>query len=605
MNQHLSDLKLITTLHGRFTEGRLLALGIAKTAIRTAVTSRLLGEASGVLTTIPAFRRTERLRTAGLTEAVDQAAMDKANYVRRIVDGKPVLLRVVNRQNGKLMVPDPANPNRNMEVDPNDVAPVSDDDAKKEQDAEKADKPAPGQAPVTEAVRFKNGDRVTIEGENGVFVLSQWDDTRQRGWAGEESGPGDAGWYVGAYQLQHAGPRQAPVTEAHGVATLDQYKAALSGHVRDHKDRLEFWTNWLSDIADAQNVGQLNIIAQKCGVDHEFRDAKRRLNRQLCTEGGVPMWSARNEHPEHAYSEWQTEHHSSHGRCPKYHDWVEGKLEGAQHRPNCQFFAGAACSCGGQQPVREAIHPDNQFAVDDQVCTPDGSPGVIVSVGPATAMVQFPNGPAKEIKLTKLQLNQPPRRPVRESEETFNEEDWIKVVGRVSGQGKRGKVTGVAPSGHFSVVKFDDGTSASYHNSDLEHSDEPDEDEDDNLFAESASKSLADRILSEAETPRSLAHRIERLGDQFSRKPHRWGDIKKVRIPRHELSDLQTIPASELFANDGGDEAPPGAHFSSPPDRYFVLERKGQLYLVDTSGHDYARYIVELSSTGADPNAGR
>jgi hypothetical protein len=554
MNQHLSDLKLITTLHGRFTEGRLLALGIAKTAIRTAVTSRLLVEASGVLTTIPAFRRTERLRTAGLTEAVDQAAMDKANYVRRIVDGKPVLLRVVNRQNGKLMVPDPDNPNRNMEVDPNDVAPVSDDDAKKEQEAEKAGRPAPGQAPVTEAIRFKNGDRVTIEGENGVFVLSQWDDVRQRGWAGEESGTGSAGWHVGAYQIQHAGPGQAPVTEAHGVATLEQYKAALSDHVRDCKDRLEFWTNWLSDIADAQNVGQLNIIAQKCGVDHEFRDAKRRLNRQLCTEGGMAMWSARND---------------------------------------------------GRQPVREAIHPDNQFAVDDQVCTPDGSPGVIVSVGPATAMVQFPNGPAKEIKLTKLQLNQPPRRPVRESEETFNEEDWIKVVGRVSGHGKRGKVTGVAPSGHFSVVKFDDGTSASYHNSDLEHLDEPDEDEDDNLFAESASKSLADRILSEAETPRSLAHRIERLAGQFSRKPRRWEDIKKVRIPRHELSDLQTIPASELFADEGGDEAPPGAHFSSPPDRYFVLERNGQLYLVDTSGYDYARYIVELSSTGADPNTGR
>ena len=315
------------------------------------------------------------------------------------------------------------------------------------------------------------------------------------------------------------------------------------------------------------------------------------------------MWSARNEHPEHAYSEWQTEYHSSHGRCPKYHDWVEGKLADAQHRPNCQFFAGAACSCGGRQPVREAVHPENQFAVDDQVYTPDGSPGVIVSVGPATAMVRFPNGPAREIKLTKLQLNQPPR-PMRESEETFNEDDWVKVVGRISGQGKRGKVIGVAPSGHFSVVKFNDGTSASYHNSDLEHSDEPDENEDE-MYECNTPKSLADRILAEAETPRSLAHRIKRLGDQFSRKPRRWEGIKKVRIPRHELSDLQTIPASELFADEGGNEAPPGAHFSSPPDRYFVLERNGQLYLVDTSGYDYARYIVELSSTGADPNTGR
>ena len=454
------------------------------------------------------------------------------------------------------------------------------------------------------AVRYKNGDRVTIEGENGVFVLSQWNDARQRGWAGEESGPGDAGWYVGAYQLQHAGPRQAPVTEDHGIAslpetfgcrvTLDQYKATLRELVHE---------KWYVFIDAAQNVGQLNRIAQQGNARPEFRDAKRRLNRQLCTEGGVAMWSARNEHPEHAYSEWQTEYHSSHGRCPKYHDWVEGKLADAQHRPNCQFFAGAACSCGGRQPVREAVHPDNQFAVDDQVCTPDGSPGVVVSVGPATAMVQFPNGPAKEIKLTKLQLNQPPR-PMRESEETFNEDDWVKVVGRISGQGKRGKVIGVAPSGHFSVVKFNDGTSASYHNSDLEHSDEPDENEDE-MYECNTPKSLADRILAEAETPRSLAHRIKRLGDQFSRKPRRWEGIKKVRIPRHELSDLQTIPASELFADEGGNEAPPGAHFSSPPDRYFVLERNGQLYLVDTSGYDYARYIVELSSTGADPNTGR
>ncbi len=85
----------------------------------------------------------------------------------------------------------------------------------------------------------------------------------------------------------------------------------------------------------------------------------------------------------------------------------------------------------------------------------------------------------------------------------------------------------------------------------------------------------------------------------FTRKPQRWEDIKKARIARHQLAQLRTIPAEALFKGSGGSDAPPMAKFSNPVDeQYFILERNGNLYLVDTGGYDYARYIVELHSLG-------
>lgn len=60
----------------------------------------------------------------------------------------------------------------------------------------------------------------------------------------------------------------------------------------------------------------------------------------------------------------------------------------------------------------------------------------------------------------------------------FSEGEEVKVVGNVSGEGKIGIIRDMAPSGHFYVVKFNDGTSSSYHESNLIAYEGDDEDED-------------------------------------------------------------------------------------------------------------------------------
>lgn len=68
---------------------------------------------------------------------------------------------------------------------------------------------------------------------------------------------------------------------------------------------------------------------------------------------------------------------------------------------------------------------------------------------------------------------------VREAGFGFDEGAGVKVTGRVGGQGQVGVIHSVAPSGHFYIVKFPDGTRASYHESDLTLHDGDDLDDDD------------------------------------------------------------------------------------------------------------------------------
>jgi len=62
-----------------------------------------------------------------------------------------------------------------------------------------------------------------------------------------------------------------------------------------------------------------------------------------------------------------------------------------------------------------------------------------------------------------------------ESKNTFNEGDRVRVVGKVVDSGEYGKIKSIAPSGHFFVVKMDDGAVRSYHESDIALSEEEEE----------------------------------------------------------------------------------------------------------------------------------
>jgi hypothetical protein len=62
-----------------------------------------------------------------------------------------------------------------------------------------------------------------------------------------------------------------------------------------------------------------------------------------------------------------------------------------------------------------------------------------------------------------------------ESKNAFNEGDRVRVVGKVVDSGEFGKIKSVAPSGHFFVVKLDDGAVRSYHESDIAISEDEEE----------------------------------------------------------------------------------------------------------------------------------
>lgn len=66
----------------------------------------------------------------------------------------------------------------------------------------------------------------------------------------------------------------------------------------------------------------------------------------------------------------------------------------------------------------------------------------------------------------------------------FAEGDRVKAHDRYGG--KTGHVTSSAPSGSFHVVKHDDGSTSSYHESDLSHHEDDDDDDDDRRTADAA-----------------------------------------------------------------------------------------------------------------------
>jgi hypothetical protein len=129
----MNQFQKIASLNGRFTEASLRSRGIETAAIRKSVGIGLLrSTGTGILETVPPHQRALKLRSLGITET--DPAQNQCNWVRQIINGVPVLRRVVAYKGGKYTVSDPTDPHGTpVDVNDKDVAPVSDQDAEEEQ----------------------------------------------------------------------------------------------------------------------------------------------------------------------------------------------------------------------------------------------------------------------------------------------------------------------------------------------------------------------------------------------------------------------------------------------------------------------------------------
>ena len=126
------------------------------------------------------------------------------------------------------------------------------------------------------------------------------------------------------------------------------------------------------------------------------------------------------------------------------------------------------------------------------------------------------------------------------TEVAFGEGDQVKVIGDVLGHGKKGRIKMVAPSGMFSVVSFDDGTEASYHNSDIEHSLDDDEGDDEIDEEFSRLKKLAG--MSEGANITEVYRDLEK----------KFNDLKALALHRglnSVVSSLEPISSGNIWAN--------------------------------------------------------
>lgn len=147
------QLRLLSTLSGQFTEGRLRKIGFDYAVIRRAISVGLFEtvNGNGVLSSIKHNLRSLKIRAA-LLEA---APLAQGQTVQRVVDGKLVTYQVVSVSGDKLVLIDPANPDAGSEeVDAKEVSqPDPSNTNQPGTDAETEAAP-PTAAPVPEKVPF-------------------------------------------------------------------------------------------------------------------------------------------------------------------------------------------------------------------------------------------------------------------------------------------------------------------------------------------------------------------------------------------------------------------------------------------------------------------
>jgi hypothetical protein len=105
----ITQLHLLGSLHGRFTESRLTAMGFQKPVIRRAITIGLMETSGGIVSSIPPRLRAAKLKFAGVSEDMGTSDLQPGATVQRVVDGVIKTFQVVRQEGGDLVLIDPEN----------------------------------------------------------------------------------------------------------------------------------------------------------------------------------------------------------------------------------------------------------------------------------------------------------------------------------------------------------------------------------------------------------------------------------------------------------------------------------------------------------------
>lgn len=74
---------------------------------------------------------------------------------------------------------------------------------------------------------------------------------------------------------------------------------------------------------------------------------------------------------------------------------------------------------------------------------------------------------------------------------------------------------------------------------------------------------------------------------RWARKPIRWGEANHYVAPRDVTDAVRDLPRYSGPSH-------PYMDFHEERPQFFVVDRDGKEYLVDTQGYNYARYVVRL-----------
>jgi hypothetical protein len=115
-------------------------------------------------------------------------------------------------------------------------------------------------------------------------------------------------------------------------------------------------------------------------------------------------------------------------------------------------------------------------------------------------------------------------------------------------------------------------------------------------------KELANKLVALAENILKEDSRFgsggSRFGDylDWERKPDSWGEVPLYdggNLPTAEIDKLPHYDMEEVYGNLK--DATPYDSFQKAMPQYFTLSTYSGVFLVNTEGYDYARYIIKLA----------